>query len=182
MSEEHQIEKVGPLAETTKPEPVLDQQPTVVSAEERPEMPRLSGTRISIEKEVFYSGPLPHPDMLSKYEQCLPGSAGQILKMAQNQQNHRMDMEQKVITSDIRRSNLGLIFAFILSLVLIGGAIYLISQGFAGSGLTLVFITIASQVGSFIYADRKRTEERKTRMKEEGHPGKPRKTILPPEE
>ena len=40
-----------------------------------------------------YSGPLPAPATIKKYENILPGSAERIFKMAEKEQAHRIDWE-----------------------------------------------------------------------------------------
>ena len=55
-------------------------------------------------QSTSFSGPLPHPDMLRKFDDVVPGAAERIIKMAEDQSNHRKDLERKVIESDIARS------------------------------------------------------------------------------
>ncbi len=43
----------------------------------------------------LYAGPLPHPEILEKFEQILPGSADRILKQAEAQTLHRIELEKK---------------------------------------------------------------------------------------
>lgn len=51
-----------------------------------------------------YSGPIPPPDVLERFNQIIPKGAHRILKMAEKQQAHRHALETKVISSDIKRS------------------------------------------------------------------------------
>lgn len=67
-------------------------------------------------KEEF-SGPIPHPDIIEKYEQILPGAADRIISMAEKQASHRQDMEKAMIKSEARDGLLGVIFAFCWELV-----------------------------------------------------------------
>lgn len=64
-------------------------------------------------KEEF-SGPIPHPDIIEKYEQILPGAADRIISMAEKQASHRQDMEKMMIKSEARDGLLGVVFAFLL--------------------------------------------------------------------
>src|ERR1700733_12152413 len=59
-----------------------------------------------------YSGPIPPPEMLKEYDAIVPGSAGRILDTFHNQSHHRIELENKVINSDISRSNWGLATGF----------------------------------------------------------------------
>lgn len=56
----------------------------------------VSGIFAMVESRQF-SGPLPAPEDIAKYEKTLPGSAERILSMAEKQQEHRMESEQKII-------------------------------------------------------------------------------------
>ena len=42
-----------------------------------------------------FAGPIPSPPVMKQYEETLPGSADRILKMAENQSEHRQWMEKK---------------------------------------------------------------------------------------
>lgn len=47
-------------------------------------------------------GPLPHPDILMKYEQTCSGAADRIITITENQMKHRQNVETKVIDSNIK--------------------------------------------------------------------------------
>jgi len=47
------------------------------------------------ESKEEFAGPIPPPSMMKQYEETLPGSADRILKMAENQSEHRQWMEKK---------------------------------------------------------------------------------------
>lgn len=64
-------------------------------------------------KEEF-SGPIPPPDIIEKYERILPGAADRIITMAEQQATHRQAMEKKMIESESRDGLLGIIFAFFI--------------------------------------------------------------------
>jgi len=121
-------------------------------------------TQRSLKVEAF-EGPLPHPEVLKKFEEVVPGSAAQIIEQANKQTDHRIDIEKQVIKSDIRKSYLGLVFGFILGLVGIGGGIYAMILGHDVFGPILSGGTLASLVYAFIYGTKTRKEERSERMK-----------------
>lgn len=71
-----------------------------------------------------YSGPLPPPDDLKKYNEAAPDAAERIIKMAENEQQHRHDKEKKAIDISAKFERQGQWFGFIISIVsLIGGFI-----------------------------------------------------------
>lgn len=73
-----------------------------------------------------YSGPIPHPDHLEKYEKILSGSANRILGMAENQSTHRQNIENKLLEAEINYKNKGQNFGFIISIICIVGGIVML--------------------------------------------------------
>lgn len=43
------------------------------------------------ETTEYYTGPLPHPDALKKYDEFMPGLAERIVRMAEKEQAYRID-------------------------------------------------------------------------------------------
>ena len=68
-----------------------------------------------------WSGPLPPPAVLQGFNDVVPGSAETIIRMAQQQQAHRISLESKAAND----SRLGLALGGVIALVAVGGAIYL---------------------------------------------------------
>ena len=56
------------------------------------------------------------PLYLQEYENTLPGAAERLIKMAELQGEHRRELEENVISGDIKQSKLGSIFAFIMGM------------------------------------------------------------------
>jgi uncharacterized membrane protein len=118
-------------------------------------------------KAELYAGPLPHPDILEKFEKVVPGSADRIIKQAERQTEHRISIESKVIQSDITNSRIGLIFGFILGLVGVLGGIYLTINGFSVFGPLLSGGTLVALVSVFIYGTATRRTERLERRRKQ---------------
>jgi uncharacterized membrane protein len=77
----------------------------------------------------YFTGPIPPAIELAKYNDVIPDGANRIMLMAEQQAQHRIECEKKVITNDISNSHLGLILGFILQLsLIIGGIIIAIKQ------------------------------------------------------
>lgn len=119
---------------------------------------------------VHFSGPLPDPMVLDQYEKILPGSADRIIKLAEKQSEHRIEIEKKVINSNIKKSEKGLLYglvigiATLISATLIGifgknTASYILS-GIIGAG------GLGSLVTVFIYSKNETRKERATRREE----------------
>ncbi|MBI1739603.1 MAG: DUF2335 domain-containing protein [Acidobacteriales bacterium] len=69
-----------------------------MSPEERREAEAIFRTAVEVSR---FSGPLPHPEDLAKYEQVLPGSADRIIRMAERQAEHRQNLEKTVVLSNV---------------------------------------------------------------------------------
>ncbi len=60
---------------------------------------------------VSVSGPIPAPQILQQYNTILPGAAERIIRMAEKQSDHRMDLEKKVVYSNVKKSYIGMVLA-----------------------------------------------------------------------
>lgn len=123
-----------------------------------------STNAVRYQRSELYAGPLPHPNILEKFEQILPGAADRILKQAEAQTEHRIEIEKKVVSADIIKSYLGLVFGFILGLSGIGSGVYLATLGFNVFGPLLSGGSLITLVAVFIYGTRSRKQEREKRF------------------
>ena len=79
---------------------------------------------IAIVQQEIFSGPIPHPRILSEYEKLMPGSTDRFMKMAEQQQAHRMKLEDAAVNSELKSNRNGQIFGFTLSaMVIIAGIV-----------------------------------------------------------
>ena len=75
------------------------------------------------------SGILPSPKELEEYESIMPGVTDRLLKIVENQQEHRIELEKSVIGVDSKRMLRGQIFAFIMaSISIVGGLLLLFTR------------------------------------------------------
>jgi uncharacterized membrane protein len=111
-----------------------------------------------------FAGPLPHPDILLKYEEIQVGFADRIITMAEKQTNHRIESERFTVHWDAWRANAGLVAGLIVYLAFVYGSVHLIEGGHSASGLTLGLTPLAALVGAFVYGNQSRKEERRERM------------------
>ena len=119
---------------------------------------------LQIQETTFaWQGPLPPPRALQAYDEVIPGAADRILKMAENQAAHRIQMERIAIQSEVRSSVWGLTAGFLLSAAVIGGGIYLIATGHDWAGSMLIGFDLATLAGIFVYGTRSRIAERQRR-------------------
>jgi uncharacterized membrane protein len=93
----------------------------------------------------------PLPRTLREYERVIPGLAQKMVCHAEMQTAHRIEMEKKLITSNIRKSYMGLTFGFLIGATGIVGGMYLTTIGFNVIGIMFSSGTLVSLVMTFIY-------------------------------
>jgi uncharacterized membrane protein len=110
----------------------------------------ISAFLISVRK-TSYSGPIPHPDIAKGWNDIVENGAERIMKQAETQLNHRIELEDFAVREQHRQSSRGQLFGLIIALVCIGAATFLSINGhdvvaglIGGStilGLVTVFVT-----------------------------------------
>ena len=105
---------------------------------------------------------LPPPEILQKYNSVIPGLADRIVAQAEKQTFHRISLEKKLLTSNIWKSFLGLVFGFLISSLGVGGGLYLTFVGFNVIGIVFSSATLVSLVMSFIYGSQYRKNQSST--------------------
>lgn len=114
--------------------------------------------QVILRKEEMFAGPVPHPEIIEKYENIYPGAAKIIFENWDSQVKHRHSLEKSVVQTDNLKSILGVIFGFIVALAAIGGGVYTALSGvslYFGGGLSLA--GLAMIVTAFIVSrERKR--------------------------
>ncbi|HEV8657624.1 MAG TPA: DUF2335 domain-containing protein [Thermoanaerobaculia bacterium] len=108
---------------------------------------------------VRFEGPLPPPAVLSGYNQALTDGAERIFRMAEKNQEHRHELETKVIEGNVRAQSRGQWFMFFISVLAITGGVYLISIGKDATGLGIIIGDLVGLVGLFVYADVSKKKE-----------------------
>jgi uncharacterized membrane protein len=119
------------------------------------------GRMLAMRAEIStFSGPLPPPEILARYNDVVPNGAERILRMAEKQSAHRESLEAQVVSGNLSSQKLGSTYAFILSLVAIAGGIWLIHDGKSVTGLTTIISDLAALAGVFVYSRQKQAKER----------------------
>ncbi len=111
-----------------------------------------------------YSGPLPSPESLEKYNQIIPDGADRIMRMAENQSNHRIKIEETVISGQVKQSARGQIFGLIIAFFTLGSALVLSMFGHEAVACVLGGSTVISLATVFVIGkreQRKKLEEKK---------------------
>lgn len=155
--------------------------PTQQPAEDAPSAERIVQAVSQTLQYSSFSGPLPPPDQLEHYERVAPGTAHRIvamaeehISMAKSQMEHRHRIEGCVIESNVRLAGRGQVFAFILGIVGLAGAIFLIYEGREFGGATAFVASLASLAGVFVYSWKQQQKELARKRQEQGS-----STLLP---
>lgn len=112
----------------------------------------------------FYAGPLPPAEQIRAYEQVLPGSADRILRMAERQQEHRMELERMTVHEAANRSWWGLRLGFVIAVLVVGIGAAAIFTGHALAGFGVLIGEAAILAGVFVYG---RDQQRRERLEKE---------------
>ena len=121
-------------------------------------------SRIVLQEQ--YSGPLAHPRIVAGYERYLPGSTDRILSMAEEQQRHRVQMEDRGQQAAIERDKRAMNRGFVLALVLMLLSAFALYLGSDLAGFGFVATSVVSLAGVFLYSHHSTRQE--LRDKHEG--------------
>jgi len=117
----------------------------------------------TVREESFWQGPVPHPENIKKFDAIYPGAAKLIFGQYEKQSNHRMKLESFTVRKGIRNETVGMIFAFVIMVCIIGGGIYLMAAGKDGVGLTTSLAGFGGVITLFLV--RKRSSDKELREK-----------------
>lgn len=100
------------------------------------------------EKYSSFTGPLPPPEELGKYEAVLPGAADRVIRMAEGQAVHRQQIENEIVKGGHRGEARAQRFALIVALSALGLAAYSLHEhqpllAFGIGGIDLVGLVAA---------------------------------------
>ena len=128
------------------------------------QQPNSQKNSITLSQEVTaFFGPLPPPEILEKYNRVIPNAAERILKMAEDQTQHRQALEKKVINHDKVNSRLGIFFAFVIAISFIAASYFAAIKGHSIYGGIMGTGGLTSLVYVFIYGSKARAKERSSK-------------------
>lgn len=111
-------------------------------------------------QSVSFSGPLPHPALLAKYNEVIPNGAERIMAMAERQSAHREYLEAQVVAGNVKSQSRGSLYAFIICMVTVIGGFVLIGLGKSVIGISAIIGSLATLAGVFIFSKREQRKER----------------------
>lgn len=118
---------------------------------------------MAISKLEMYSGPIPHPDILKKYDELDPGAAKLIIENGVKESEHRRKLEVQAMNYTARDSRRREWMGFFLGIIILVGAL-LIYLGHTITGTVLSGISAVSLVSLFVGNS---SEEDKSEEKED---------------
>jgi uncharacterized membrane protein len=113
-------------------------------------MAKKQKTSANISVQQSYSGPIPDPHSLAQYEQVQPGLAERIIRMAEQEVEHRHRQEDMLIKNTIKMATVGIIFSFVSVILFCGLILCAIIRGMDMATLGIAIGAIASVAGVFI--------------------------------
>ncbi len=102
------------------------------------------------QRHSFRSGPLPDPAELEAYNSVIPNGADRIMKMAEAQSAHRIELEKSVIGSQQRQGTCGQVFGLIIGLTGLSLATYAAVNGQPWFGSAIGGTTLVGLVSAFL--------------------------------
>jgi uncharacterized membrane protein len=156
--------KVAPnkqLEERNKPQD-LDLQgileveaPEVLAALPKDKRRRLLAVIRSVSVVETHIGPIPRPEDIAEYNKHIPDGANRIMKMAEDQSKHRIEMERIIVTEQQSQSTRGQIFGLIIAVFGIGAGAIVAIMGHDAVGGAIAGTTVVTLVYAFITGRRK---------------------------
>jgi len=87
--------------------------------------------------------------------------------MAESQSKHRLVLEKSVIKSNITNERMGMVMAFILTIVMMATCVYLVGNDKNFSGFAAFFSPVIFHAGNYIYNKKQeRSVQNKSTKKE----------------
>lgn len=99
---------------------------------------------------VQFSGPLPHPEILARYDAVIPGAAARIVAMAENDSKHLQEMERTSLAGTLKERRLGQALGFAVALAGFSTTIALAALGQGTAAGIVGSTTLVSLVSVFV--------------------------------
>ncbi len=112
---------------------------------------------MEVQRTESFSGPLPSPEILKGYSEVIPDAPERLLRMAERQNAHDMEMDQenmrlarRSMDRGFNAARRGQILGFILGIILIGCGVYLTKFGFESVGLVIFSTSLVAVIANFV--------------------------------
>ncbi len=114
---------------------------------------------VATQTTITRSAPLPSAEELFEYESVIPGGAERILKMAENQSSHRIELEKLIVVNQQKQSWRGQNYGFIIGLtgILMGAALSCLGHEMVGA--LLAGTTVTGLVSLFVIGQHRQSKD-----------------------
>ncbi len=113
--------------------------------------------RLEQRTEIFL-GPLPPPAILRQYDEIQPGFAERLLRLTEDEANHRRQVTARAQRYELFETTLGQVFGLLVALAALGATVWLGILGLEVAASIVGGTTIVGLVGAFI-AGRQRSDK-----------------------
>ncbi|MBI2095892.1 MAG: DUF2335 domain-containing protein [Candidatus Omnitrophica bacterium] len=117
-----------------------------------------------------FEGPIPPPQVLQQYNNIVSNAAERILRMAEKQSDHRLDLEKRVVYSNVKKSYVGMGLAAVIALYGLHIAKEIAINGNPATAGIIATLDIGGLISIAIYNVRAQRTERKTRQETSAAP------------
>lgn len=147
--------------------------------------PQIQPINVASETQTqVYQGPIPPPEVLHKFDQLVPGTAERLIKLAEDESNHRRQMEKQAMDANIaaqqgqlrigeyqskavfRSDTIGQVAGLLVSITCVAGAIYLGANSHEITAGVLAAIPTAAVIRAFFVP----------KLSDQSQPQKPQKS------
>lgn len=105
---------------------------------------------IALSVNRVWNGPIPPPDILAGYNDIIPGGAERILRMAEKQSDHRIEIEKTVIDRELNQSGRGQNYAALIVILVLIASFVLIYTDHDLAGGVLGAVDLVAVASVFI--------------------------------
>jgi uncharacterized membrane protein len=107
---------------------------------------------IRVFEQQITTGAFPPPRMLAQYKRAMPDAPERIFRYAESYAEHEREMQRAMVNSGVLLRSRGQIFAFILAMTGLVGAIGLLAAGKSLAGFAVFLVAFAPIVAVFVGA------------------------------
>jgi uncharacterized membrane protein len=143
--------------------------------EQVPEPQRRQVTEVVHEfvTSASFRGPMPHPGMLKGYEEVSPGISDRIVAMAEREQAHRHQWENRALSADRSYSLVGLVAGWTTAIGLAVGATIVGIFGHWSVGVALAAASATGMVWKLVQGRSEEVADQNAGNRPVSAPGKP---------
>lgn len=114
-----------------------------------PEQREIVVSRFTAVQET-YSGPLPHPELLERYDKIISEGAERIMRMAESEQMHRHKCDDLMIKGEVALAKRGQIVGALLAILITCAGFWLTLTGHEVVGSVVFGTTIIGVISVFV--------------------------------